>query len=72
MCLAALWWARCREIYFCNTRFDAAAIGFDDAAIYDEICAPLEARKLPVRRLPMKEALRVFQLWQSDPRKTPY
>ena len=37
MCLAAIYWARLDRIYFANSREDAAAIGFDDELIYDEV-----------------------------------
>src|SRR5690606_1587565 len=36
MCLAAAWWARVDRVIFAATREDAAAAGFDDAAIYTE------------------------------------
>src|SRR5208337_1184892 len=34
MCLAAIYWARLKKIYYANTRRDAARIEFDDAFIY--------------------------------------
>src|SRR5947209_3104739 len=37
MCLAAIYWARLGAVYYGNTAADAAAIGFDDAFLYDEI-----------------------------------
>ena len=40
MCLAAARWARVARIVYANTRADAAAIGFNDAFIYDEIAKP--------------------------------
>ena len=42
MCLGAIWWARIAEIVYANSREDAAAIGFDDDAIYREVAAPLD------------------------------
>ena len=72
MCLGAAWWARISEIVYANDRADAAAIGFDDDAIYDEVAAPLHRRKLPVRRLGAAEALEVFKLWHAKPDKVPY
>ncbi|MFZ4532508.1 MAG: nucleoside deaminase, partial [Alsobacter sp.] len=35
MCLASAYWARITRIVYANTRDEAAAIGFDDAFIYD-------------------------------------
>lgn len=37
MCLGAIYWARPRAVYFSSTRDDAAAAGFDDAFVYDEL-----------------------------------
>lgn len=72
MCLAAAWWARVKEIVYANDRVDAAAIGFDDDAIYEEVAAPLHLRKLPLRRLAAEEALEVFKAWDKKPDKVPY
>ena len=72
MCLGAAWWARVREIVYANSREDAAAIGFDDDAIYREIATPLDQRTLPIRRLGAAEALEVFKLWHAKPDKVPY
>ncbi len=72
MCLSAAWWARVSAVVFGNDRADAAAIGFDDAAIYTEVAAPLDARSLPIRRLLANEALEGFRLWAAKPDKTPY
>lgn len=72
MCLSAIWWARIREIVYANDREDAAAIGFDDAAIYAEVARPLTARALPIRRLLAGEALQAFRLWEQKPDRVPY
>lgn len=72
MCLGAIWWARIGGIVYANDRADAAAIGFDDAAIYGEVAAPLTARRLPLRRLLAEEARLAFQAWAAKPDKVPY
>lgn len=72
MCLAAIWWARIDRICFGNTRFDAQAIGFDDAAIYAEVARPLEARVLPMTRLLADEAEAVFREWRLKDDKISY
>jgi guanine deaminase len=41
MCLGAIYWARPDKVYYGNTKADAAAIGFDDAFIYEELELPL-------------------------------
>lgn len=72
MCLSAAWWARISEVVYANSREDAAAIGFDDAAIYDEVAAPMERRRLPIRRLASAEALEAFEKWSSNPDRVAY
>ena len=65
MCLGAIWWARCSAVVFGNGRAEAAAIGFDDAAIYEEVNRPLAARVLPIRRLMAAEAWGAFEVWRG-------
>ena len=72
MCLGAVWWARIGAVIYGNDRTDAAAVGFDDAAIYAEMAAPPDARRLPLRRLLAEEAREAFRLWQAKPDKVPY
>jgi guanine deaminase len=72
MCLGAIWWSRIGTIVHGNTRADAAAIGFDDEALYQEMARPVTARTLPLRRLMGAEALAAFQLWAEKPDKVPY
>jgi len=63
MCLSAIFWARIDKIYYANSRDDAAAIGFDDAEIYQEVTRPLHAREVPIERLEDKDASAVFRAW---------
>lgn len=63
MCLSAIFWARIDKIYFANTRVDAAKIGFDDDALYMEVARPLEQRELPIQKLELEEAGKVFDDW---------
>ena len=63
MCLAAIYWARIDEIYYAATRDDAAAAGFDDAFIYDEIGLPPVERSVPARQALRAEALKAFDAW---------
>jgi guanine deaminase len=72
MCLGAIYWARIDKIYYANTKADAAAIGFDDQFIYDELELPMEKRKLPVVQLMRDEALGIFKLWSETENKTEY
>ncbi len=63
MCLSAIYWARIPEIYYGNTRADAAAIGFDDDFIYRQVALPPEQRKLRMTRLLGDAALPAFREW---------
>ena len=60
MCLAAIYWARPKAIYYDNTRKDAADIGFDDDFLYEELKKNLEERSLPIHQLDKSNALKVF------------
>jgi guanine deaminase len=72
MCLGALHWARPRAVYFAAGRADAAAAGFDDASIYDELAKPLEARALTIERLAFDGANRPFDVWRGLPGRIRY
>lgn len=72
MCLSAIYWARIDRIYFANSREDAAAIGFDDALIYDEVSKPIEHRVIPAIKINLPEAEAVFAEWQAKPDKVQY
>lgn len=72
MCLAAIYWARLDRLVFANDRRDAAAIGFDDAAIYDEVAKSIGERSIPTRHLPLEEGLAVFSEWLKKPDRVAY
>lgn len=72
MCLGAIYWSRLDKIYYANTRHDAAAIGFDDAFIYQEIEKSLSQRRLPLEHVVHEKALAVFQRWQEKQDKIEY
>ena len=72
MCLAAIYWARIRKVYYANTKSDAAVIGFDDARIYKEIQKSPGRRKLKLRQILLIEALNPFLEWYWKRDKIPY
>ncbi len=72
MCLAAIYWARLDRLVFANSREQAAAIGFDDAAIYDEVAKPISGRSMPTIHLPLPEAAAVFAEWDAKEDKIQY
>jgi tRNA(Arg) A34 adenosine deaminase TadA len=47
MCMSAIFWARIGKVYYGCLPEDAAAIGFDDQAFYEELAKPPTERKTP-------------------------
>jgi len=72
MCLSAIYWARLRNVFYGNTRKDAARINFDDDFIYREVALPIGKRKRKLKQLLRKEALAAFAEWQRKPDKVLY
>lgn len=72
MCMGAIYWARPKKVYYANSREDAAAIGFDDSFIYDELNCAMPLRKIEMISLGGDEALRVFKEWKDKIDKNTY
>jgi guanine deaminase len=72
MCLGAIYWARPARVFYASTAADAAAAGFDDAFIYDELQRAPASRRIPMAQLLRGEALAIFSAWRDQPNKTPY
>jgi guanine deaminase len=64
MCLGAIYWAKLQTIYFANTQNDAAAIGFNDAFIYDELKCPGHLRAVRMVSCGREDALKIFNKWR--------
>jgi tRNA(Arg) A34 adenosine deaminase TadA len=72
MCLGAIYWARLDALYYAATREDAAAAGFDDSFIHDEVRLPDERRSILVRNALREEGAEPFALWRASADKIPY
>lgn len=72
MCLASALWARVDRIVFANTRDEAAAIGFDDALIYEQVALDATARIIPCDHRPSADAIAVFDAWKIKADRIPY
>lgn len=72
MCLGAIYWAHLDRMYYGNNKHDAAAIGFDDAFIYEELDLKPENRKLKSEVLLPDEAIKAFEDWNSKADKVEY
>ena len=72
MCLSAAYWARIERIVFANSRAEAAAIGFCDDALYDELSRHFSARSIVMEHRPLPGALDPLQEWASCEDRTTY
>jgi tRNA(Arg) A34 adenosine deaminase TadA len=72
MCLGAIYWARPRAVFFSSTREDAAAAGFDDAFVYDELGLPPSERTLPMTRVEHPGSTAPFVAWAAKPDRIEY
>ena len=72
MCLAAIYWAHIPAVYYGNTRADAAAIGFDDDFIYQQVALPPGKRAIRMTPLLRDAAQATFQAWAKKTDKVRY
>jgi guanine deaminase len=72
MCLGAVYWARLDRVYFAATRFEAAAAGFDDMHLYNELCLPVSQRSLPLVQIATAGARAPFDAWNRNSARVPY
>src|ERR1700682_6502681 len=72
MCLGAIYWARPARIFYAATAADAAAAGFDDAFIYDELKIAPAGRRIPMTQLLRDDSLKIFSAWSQQENRKPY
>ncbi len=72
MCLAAIYWARISKIYYANTRYDAAEIGFDDSYIYDQVTCIPDLRDIKMIKINSRKAKEIFENWKNKQDKIEY
>jgi guanine deaminase len=72
MCLGAIYWSGMQKIFYACDRNDAAASGFNDKMIYDEIMLDPSARKIQFIKINDPGAAEIFKTWDSLEDKTPY
>lgn len=65
MCLGAIYWARPDRVLYAATHADAAAIGFDDQFIYEQIDLPPAQRSIEMRQMLREEALSAFDAYEK-------
>lgn len=72
MCLAAAYWARIGRIVFANSRAEAAAIGFCDDALYDELARCHAERRIVIEHRPLAGSLEPLARWAGNPGHVTY
>jgi guanine deaminase len=72
MCLSAVYWARIPEVHYGNSRSDAAAVGFDDEFIYQQIPLAPQARRVSMSPMLAGEAKGAFAAWSAKADRVSY
>jgi len=72
MCLGAIYWSGIRKVVYASDRSDAAASGFNDSLIYDEIKRDPSERKIAFIHLPDAGGEEAFRIWEQFEDKIPY
>ena len=72
MCLGAIYWAHLDHLYYGANKHDAAAAGFDDQFIYEELERPSTTRRLKAVSLLEEEAKAPFTLWAQHEDRVEY
>jgi guanine deaminase len=72
MCLGAIYWSGIKKVCFAADRKDAAAAGFNDEFIYDEIAIAAEKRKVIFCRIESIDGKEVFRKWKAFENRIPY
>ena len=76
MCLAAIIWSNIKNVYYGNTKEDAADIGFRDELIYDYLDSlsndKMNEKVLNLKSLNHEEAIKVFEQYKNQDDKIKY
>jgi guanine deaminase len=72
MCLAAIYWARIKKVYFGTNKEDVAAIGFDDSLFYKLIRGDADKSPLEIINIDRKECLELLKEWDEKTDKEMY
>jgi len=71
MCLSAAYWSRVDRVVYSATQQEAAAAGFDDAFLYDELSKDMADRQLPCVQVKTDDE-DPFAVWLANPNRIPY
>ena len=65
MCLAAIYWADIRSLYYSRGRNDAEQIGFMDKQLYHELSLEEDQRELLTKHLSVPEMEELLEEWRG-------
>jgi guanine deaminase len=71
MCLAAIYWARIRTVYFGSGKEDVARIGFDDSRFY-ELIKRGNNPELSRINIEKEKCMELLKRWEKKPDKQMY
>jgi len=72
MCLAAIYWAKIRRLYYGCSNKDAARIGFDDRYIYQVLKGRVKTPRLKAFQVERNSCLPLFRAWSAKADKVRY
>ena len=72
MCLGAIYWTRPTGIFYAATHAEAAAAGFDDQFIHEEMNRPTQQRRIPRTQILHDESQAIFAAWATQLNKQSY
>jgi guanine deaminase len=72
MCLAAIYWAKIRRLYYGCSNKDAARIGFDDRYIYQVLNGHIKKPRLKAVQAGRDSCLPLFRAWSAKKDKVRY
>ena len=65
MCLAAIYWADIRALYYSKGRSDAEKIGFMDKHLYHELALKEDQREIKTQHVSVPEMEQLMEEWMS-------
>jgi guanine deaminase len=72
MCLGAIYWAGIKKVVYASDRNDAAASGFSDSLIYNELTLDPSDRSIEFVLCPDAGGKEIFRKWDESETKIPY
>ncbi|WP_406661920.1 nucleoside deaminase [Methanolobus sp. ZRKC3] len=72
MCLAAIYWARIKKIYFGTDKDEVSSVGFDDSRFYEIIRGHIADPELSFVLVEKEGCLKLLDEWDKKPDKQMY